>query len=465
MSAISPSRVAIIGGGLAGLTVGHYLRHYSDGQADFVIFEQSERPGGTIGITCEDGFTADWGPNGFLDKEPLTLELVEQLGLTDRLVVANEKAARRFIYRGGRLHEMFAHPAKFLSSGPLSLAGRLRVPLEYFIRPRSEDTDETIHAFASRRIGKEAADYLITPMVTGIFGGDARQLSLPACFPMMRQMEREYGGLIKAMIQKKRQNKGKGKTVTAGPSGKLTTFQGGCYTLIERLAETLSAHLRLSTPCEQLEQSGDTFQVHIADGPEEFDAVILAVPAHTAARLLEAQDVLAASLLRETPYCSMTVVCHGYRRDQIDHPLDGFGFLIPPGENLSILGSIWTSVIFPEQAPADSVLFRTMIGGSRNPGLAVLPEEKATELAHQDLAELLSIQSSPCFVKVIRWEQAIPQYTLGHLQRLEQIEQRLSQMGRLYLAGNAYTGIGMNDVVKRSHRLVTEGLLSSAGAT
>ncbi len=451
---MKPLRVAIIGGGIAGLSAGFFLRQKCDERVSFTIFEKSSRPGGTIGVTRRDGYIADWGPNGFLDKEPLTLELVEALGLSDQLLRANDKAAHRFVYRNGKLHELALHPLKFLLRGPLSLPGRLRVPLELFASPKTDDADETIHAFASRRLGPEAADYLITPMVTGIFGGDARELSLPACFPAMRQMERQYGSLIKALIRKKKEAKGTGREVSAGPSGKLTTFRGGFYTLVEKLAESLGPHLHCGSEIQEIAREGNEYVVQSAAQFERFDKIILAVPAFAAAMLLDALYKPAAGLLRQIPYCGLTVVCQGYSRAAIRDSVDGFGFLVPPDQGLDILGSIWTSMIFPEQAPPDQVLFRTMLGGSRHPEKVDLPAEQAAGLAHENLARLLGITDKPCFEEVITWKRAIPQYTLNHLERLERLEKNLAESGSIFLAGNAYTGIGLNDVIKRSHEIV-----------
>ena len=232
---MKPRRIAIIGGGISGLATGFLLQQNLGEQDELIILEKNDRLGGTIGITRRDGYLADWGPNGFLDKEPLTLDLVDRLGLSDQLVRAGEQSEKRFIYRKRKLWEISPHPLKFMTSGLLSLRGRLRIPLEYFIPASKDNHDESIYAFACRRIGKEATDCLITPMVTGIFGGDAKTLSLAACFPAMAEMERIYGGLIRAMIKKKKNNRTVKKQVTAGPSGRLTSFKGGFYTLIEEL--------------------------------------------------------------------------------------------------------------------------------------------------------------------------------------------------------------------------------------
>jgi oxygen-dependent protoporphyrinogen oxidase len=454
---MTPHKVAIVGGGIAGLSAGIFLKSRWRDQIEIIIYEKEDRLGGTIGVTRENGYIADWGPNGFLDREPLTLQFVEQVGLRRQLLPSNDKAEKRFIYRKGRLWEISAHPVKFLTSGLLSLRGRLRIGLEYFVPPRKDETDESIFDFAARRIGKEAAEIMIDPMVSGIFGGDARALSLRSCFPAMEEMEKNYGGLMKAMIKKKREKRKLGiesKSGAGGPTGHLTSFRGGLFTLIEALEKSLGTAIIKSCAVKAVLPGNSKKYRLITDvGDVEFDEVILAVPSYHAARILE---VLSAPLSRELnliPYASLAVVCHGYRREDIDHPVDGFGFLVPFNQRLEILGSIWTSVIFPEQAPDGQVLFRTMLGGARNGEIVCRSADHLAEIAHASLAAVIGLKKPPVFLKVIPWREAIPQYIIGHKERLETIDKELKALGNLHLAGNAYSGVGLNDVIKRSFNI------------
>jgi protoporphyrinogen/coproporphyrinogen III oxidase len=446
--------IAVIGGGISGLSAGFFIRQKFGPRATLTIYERDHRLGGTIGTTRENGFLADWGPNGFLDREPLTLEFIKQIGLEERLLPSNEKSEKRFIYRREKLWEISANPMKFLASGLLSLRGRLRIAGEYFVPARTAHEDESIFNFAARRIGREAAETLIDPMVSGIYGGDPEMLSLGACFPVMEKMEKEYGGLIKAMIKKKRKSKEK-SSGPAGPSGHLTSFRGGLFTLVEQLETILRENIRQGDKVRSIVHvSNGQFRVVSASGIADYDRIIIAAPSNSAAKILEELTPETADLLNQIPYSNLAVVCHGYRVADIGHPIDGFGFLVPHNQKLDILGSIWTSVIFPEQAPDGYALFRTMLGGAKNNEIITLGESRLTELAHQNLARILDIKNKPAFQKVFIWKEAIPQYVLGHRDRLQKIENNLIQLEHIYLAGNAYTGIGLNDAIKRSHGIV-----------
>ncbi len=448
---MSTKRVAIIGAGIAGLSAGFFLKEKLGNKVEFKIFESKTSCGGTIGVTREQGYTMDWGPNGFLDKEPITLEFIKQLGLTDQLIKANEKSAKRYIYRNEKLWEIAAHPGKFLTNKLLSLPGRLRVLGDIFVSARKDDIDESIYQFACRRIGKEAADILIDPMVTGIFGGDARKLSLTACFPKMAEMENQYGSLIKAMKAKK--NEKKDQPVSAGPSGILTSFKGGFYTLIERLSKELNNHIATNSTVQNIQSMDNQYKVQTDDSSDIFDGLIFACPAYATQKLIEPLQSQTASLLSEITYNGLIVVCQGYHRDQIKRSMDGFGFLVPGSQQSLILGSIWTSVIFPDQAPQDHVLLRTMLAGPRKPELLEKSSEELGQITFQELDRIIGLNQPPIIEKVIVWKKAIPQYSLGHNARLETIENNLAALGNIYLAGNSYSGVGLNDVIKRSDHI------------
>ncbi|HEQ98866.1 MAG TPA: protoporphyrinogen oxidase [candidate division Zixibacteria bacterium] len=453
---MSERKIAIIGGGIAGLSAGFFIKDRFGEQVDFTVFEKEKRLGGTIGITREDGFIIDWGPNGFLDREPLTLEFVDRIGLSDKLYPSDRKSERRFIYRNGKLWEINPKPQRFLGSGLLSLRGRLRLVGEMFIPPKKDDSSESIHDFASRRIGREAAEILIDPMVSGIFGGDSHELELGSCFPVMEEMEKNYGGLIRAMIKRKKEARARGKTSggPAGPSGHLTSFKGGLYTMIEHLESLLKEQLEYPSEVKLIAREDDGYKIDFNQSQETFDEVIVSTPSYISSGLLSGVDQELSQLLSEIPYSSLAVVCQGYKLDKVDRPLDGFGFLIPHNQNMDVLGSIWTSVIFPEQAPDGYALFRTMMGGAKNEEIVKESKESLARIARKELAPILGLKGEPDYQKVIIWERAIPQYVIGHRKRLERINRRLKEIGNIHLAGNAFTGIGLNDTIKRSYNIV-----------
>jgi oxygen-dependent protoporphyrinogen oxidase len=452
--------MTVIGGGISGLSAGFFVREKFGEEIELSIHEKSRRLGGTIGTTRTDGYMVDWGSNGFLDREPLTLEFIDKIGLKNSIYPANKKANKRFICRNDRLWEISPHPLKFMTSGLLSLKGRLRVGMEYFVSQRKETGDESIFDFAARRIGREAAEILIDPMVSGIFGGDAAMLSLGACFPIMAQMEREHGGLIKALLKKKKEKSANQDGGPAGPSGHLTSFRGGLYTLIERLEEILKPHIRYSSNLEKIHKT-ETNQLHLkfADHEIESDYLILAVPAYNAAAILKDLSPETAAELNNIPYSSLAVVCQGYNNNNIGRIMDGFGFLVPHNQNKNILGSIWTSIIFPEQAPGGQTLFRTMLGGAKNKEVVEKSEMELSQITFEELSQLLDIKAKPIFNRVFIWRDAIPQYVIGHRQRLDKIEHHIDNLRNIGLAGNAYTGIGLNDCIKRSHNVVSNMLL------
>ncbi len=449
------SDVAIVGGGISGLSALHFLRTRRP-ELNVQLLEADTRLGGTIGTELIDGQSFDSGPNGFLDREPLTLQLCSELGLEDTLERANANVRKRFILRGGRLREVPMSPLKFMGSDILSLRGRLRILKEPFVRARATD-DESIYDFASRRIGREAADYLVQPMVSGVYGGLADRLSLQSCFPIMHEMESRYGSLVKAMIAKKRAAK-KNKQKTggpAGPAGWLTSFYGGLYRLIERFENRYSEFIQTDQPIDSIARQGDTCILHSVRG-QSINAreAIIATPAYRAADIVTELSSTLAEQLSAIPYAPIAVVCLGFAQTDVVHPLDGFGFLVPHKERKSILGSIWTSSIFAERAPQGSVQFRTMLGGDGNHSVKDRSDDELIAQTCNDLNEIVGLRSAPQIAKVYQWHRGIPQFVIGHRKKLHGIEQELQRLGHLHLVGNAYYGISLNDCVKQAHRVV-----------
>ncbi|MCB2230780.1 protoporphyrinogen oxidase [bacterium] len=458
--------VAIVGGGISGLAALHYLRRQRP-EWCVTLFESDRRLGGTIGTDHIDGYSFDWGPNGFLDREPLTLQLCEQLGLTDKIERANDNVSNRFIARGGKLRAVPMSPPKFFTSDILSLKGRLRVMMEPFARRPDGDKDESVYSFVERRIGKEAADYLVQPMVSGVYGGVAERLSLKSCFPIMHTMESEYGSLFKAMIARKKQAKAAGRKSggPSGPGGWLTSFTGGLSAIIERFEELYRDEIVVGNGVERIEKDADDYRLHLRTG-ESLTArhVILSLPAYAAAPVVSAVSTTLSNALSAIPYAPISVVCLGYPRESVKRPLDGFGFLVPSKEGLTILGSIWTSSIFADRAPQGRVQFRTMVGGDGDHESVNLSDNDLLARVTSDMDSLLGLQGEPEIVKIYRWSHGIPQFRIGHGELLKQIEAELAWAGNLYVTGNAYYGIGLNDCVKQSHRVV-EQIVASESVT
>lgn len=459
-------KIAIIGGGISGLSALHFIKTNLPDRCQVTLFEKEDRLGGTIGTDQTDRFISDWGPNGFLDKVPLTLEMIEQLGGSNLLEPANPLAEKRFIYCHNRLNEIVPSPVKFMTSSLLSLKGRMRIAIEPFIKSRKNwDEDETIHDFVARRIGPEAAEIMVGPMVSGIFGGNARKLSLKACFPIMVEMEKEYGSLIKAMIAKMRaakKDKSKagdpsGSAGPSGPAGRLTSFSGGLFTLIERFQDKYASDIVKSCGVESIMSIDNKYLIKFDHGPQqEFDGVICATQAYSAARIISSVDSNIAEVLESIPYASIAVVCLGYKKEQIGRPADGFGFLIPRGQGKRILGSIWTSSIFADRCPEGMAQFRIMIGGDTDPEAVNLEDDELVEVVRSDFDSIMNITTKPEYQNIFRYRRGIPQFIVGHPDKMDRLDNYLKDFPGLYFTGNAYEGVSLNDCVVRSDKVVTK---------
>ncbi len=442
----------VVGGGVSGLTTGFRLAQTG---ASVHVLEAEERPGGTARTTRRDGWCCDWGPNGFLTNVTDTVELAADLGLGDELVAASELAKKRYLWRDGRLVALPTSPPAFATTPLLGLAAKLRVLGEPFATPRDPNVDETVYEFAQRRIGTEFAEAFIRPMVVGITAGDAREVSLDAMFPRMRAMEIEHGSLFRALRAKQREAAAKGDTSDgpAGPGGRLTTFRtGGIERLSEALRDRLGASLTTGFSASQLTRDGDAWVVSNGTAQVRGKRLILAVPSYVAARLVAPHHESLGARLEALTYAGVRVLGIGFRLADIPRALDGFGFLVPPGQPLRMLGCLWTSSIFPDQAPPDHALLRIIAGGVFDPEFVELSDEEALEAIRAELHTTLGIEAEPVFVTHKRWRRAIPQYLRGHLARVDAIEADAAELG-IHVTGNAYRGVSLNDCVKRATEL------------
>lgn len=448
-------RIVIVGGGVSGLSVGYRLKR-NMGSA-VTVLEVESRPGGKAQTVTEQGFTCEEATNGWLDKEQAMRDLIADLGLESRVQPSDDLAAHRFIYRAGRLHELEMHPLKFMTSSALPLSARLRLIMEPFVRPRTDDSDESLAAFADRRIGKGARELLIGPMASGVYAGDPARMSLRSCFGKVSALEREHGGLIKGMIALKKAKKRAGENpddVQAGPSGRLTSLKGGVGELTGALAAALGDDLRCGARVAAVRpREGGGFLLDIeGEGQMEADVVISAAPAHAATAYLAPLDRDAAAAFGEIPYPALDVICLGFRRDQVAHPLRGFGFLVPRGQDKTILGALWTSSIFPGRSPEGHVLVRAMAGGMLEPQVAGWDTEQVVGTVLQDLRGVIGIEKNaePVFQKVFRHPKAIPQYHVGHSRLQARIQAAETRHPGFFATGNALKGIGVIDCVRES---------------
>jgi oxygen-dependent protoporphyrinogen oxidase len=459
--------IAVIGAGISGLSTAYAIERLA-GQAgvdvSVTVFEREDRTGGKIWSIKDEGYLCEWGPNGFLDSKPMTLELCDHLGIRDQLERSNDNARKRYIYSGGMLHRLPENGPMFLKSKLISWPGKIRLAQEYFKPKRSDGVDETLAEFARRRLGPEALDKLIGPMVSGIFAGDPETMSLKCCFPRIHELEQEYGGLLKAMLKLAKQKKaevkaGKQVASAAGPGGVLTSFVGGIQELTEATANRLKGTIRNGQAVISLQPLNGGWELALAD-QSRFDAdlVVSAAPAHVLTELVRPFHPTLAELLAGIPYAPMNVVCFGYQQDKIGRSLDGFGYLIPKKEGCSILGTLWDSSIFPQRAPEGHVLLRSMMGGATNPQAITLTDSEVRERTMAELEKIMGITAEPDFVRIFRHQRAIPQYVVGHAERLAAIDEQRQKHPGLIVTGNAFFGVGLNDCVNAANKAAEQVL-------
>ena len=445
------SHVVIIGGGISGLAAAHRLREHN---VHVTLLEASPRLGGIIQTEHRDGFLLERGPDSFISEKPQALALAKQLGLESRLVQTNEQFRRSFIVRDGRLRAVpegfqLLAPSRlwpFITSDIFSVAGKARMAADLLLpRKRTNGTnDESLASFVRRRLGVEALERMAQPMVGGIYTADPETLSLRATLPRFLEMERAHRSLILAMLRQGRAQ----KVGTSGARYSLfLSFDRGMQVLVDALTQ-VNADVRLNTSVQALRFDGQQWTISANNG-EQFkaDGVCLAVPAYVAATLLSDTNERLAEKLRQIKYASTATLNFAYRRSAIAHPLNGFGFVVPFVERRSLIACTFSSVKFAGRAPEEHVLLRAFAGGALQPEIFALDQDDMRVRVEYSLRELLGITEDPLFVEVAKWKDSMPQYEVGHLERVNEIEQLTAELPRLTLAGNAYRGAGIPDCI------------------
>jgi oxygen-dependent protoporphyrinogen oxidase len=455
-------RVAVIGGGISGLSAAHRLVE-KGGAVEPIVLEAEGRLGGVLDTRRIDGFLLESAADNFLTAPDLALRLCRRVGLADSLIEPNSAWRRSFVVRHGRLRPIpdgFAVMAPsrlwpIVRSPLLGVGGKLRIGLEYFVPPRSDPSDESLGAFVRRRFGRQVLDRLVQPLVGGIYTADVERLGMDAAMPRFRQMEREHGSLIRAMLARRDPPHASG--ASGGRYGMFASLADGMSTLVEALAARLpDGAVQLDSPVERLTPiSGKRWLLSIGGNrPRRIavDGVIIAAPAYRAATMLAGVDGIAAIELDEVDYASSAVVSLGYRRSQIRHPLDGFGVVVPLIEQRTILSCSFTSQKYAGRAPDDCVLLRVFIGGACQSGLLRLPGDDLIALAEREAGELLGARGEPVLRRLVRHRRAMPQYHVGHRDRVARIESRLARYPTLALAGSAYGGVGVPLCIQSGER-------------
>jgi oxygen-dependent protoporphyrinogen oxidase len=468
----------VVGGGISALAAAHRVIEL-DPSCDLRLWEAGQRLGGVLSTVHRDGFQAEQSADNFITTVPWGMDLCQRLGLGDQLIQTDPAHRRAYVVRRGRLHPL---PDGFLMMAPtrlwplaitpiLSPWGKLRAAMEYFIPPRKGEGDESMADFVCRRLGREAFERLVEPLVSSVYAADMQRLSLLATLPRFREMERRHGSLIRAMRRQmkiRRQAKGE----SGARYSMFVTLRDGLSSMVEAIAARLpQGAVRLGTPIERIERSGNRWRLWEGEGGrrkaesgdqhsalsiqhsafpgsppphvEEFDAVIVATSSAAAARLLQPIDATLAGLLASIEHSGTAVVSLGYDRQQVGHPLLGAGAVVPAIEQSPILAVSFSSQKYAHRAPQGKVLLRVFAGGAHRPELAEMEDRHLLPLMSEHLARMLEIRGEPCFCDVAHWPGTMPQYHVGHLDLVARIQSRLAALPGLELAGNAYHGVGV----------------------
>lgn len=456
--------IVVIGGGVSGLASAHRLLEL-DPSLEVTVLEATERAGGILKTECVDGFVIEHGPDSIITDKPAAIQLAQRLGLQDRVVSTNPKSRGAYVVAHGELHRIpegftLLAPVKvgaFLKSPILSWRGKLRAGLD-LVLPRGNDEDESLARFVGRRFGDELLERLAQPMVSGIYGAAAEVLSLKATMPRFLDMEASHRSVSYALWD--RQRKAKGEQASGARYGLFINFDKGSEVLVEALRDKLGSRVKTGSPVTDIARLAGGFQIEVAGGRERLkaDAVVLALPAPKAAALLSPHQKRAAELMTGIPYGSAATVTFAYRREQIKHPMDASGFVVPEVEGRAILASTWASRKWPGRAPDGHELIRVFLGGARRADVPTWSDAELIGCAQRELRALMGIEATPLLTRVGRYINAMPHYHIGHVHRVEQIEAAMSRVNGIELAGNAYRGVGIPDAIRAGEEAAQRAL-------
>jgi len=472
-------RVAILGGGISGLALAHRLcelKIESKLSFEILLLEASSRLGGTIESEKRDGFLLEGGPDSFISVKPAALNLCKRLGIEQELIGTQEKNRGSFIVKGKRLIPLPGNfymiapmdAVAFLQSDLLSIPGKLRAICETVIPPRKNDSDESVASFIRRRFGSEMLERVGQPMFAGVYTGDPEELGILATMPRFRMLEKKYGSVIRG-LRSDLKNKKDAFNAARGPRYSLfMSFKDGMETLTKKLSQKIpAASIRLDSRIKKLsydEPHGRWQLTDSLEGKIDADIVVSTLPAQVTASLFEGTQNALCELLNKISCESVATVNFGYRRSDIGHALNGFGFVVPKVENNSLIACSFSSEKFENRAPKDFVLLRAFAGGVFGKNYFNLQDTELVQTAEKDLAELLKIRSRPVFSSLKRYPDSMIQYCVGHLDLLLKIDNENNKLKNLFLTGSSYRGVGIPDCIEDAERQaekICEQLISS----
>lgn len=456
-------RVCVVGGGITGLTAAYRLKRRG---ADVTLYEGSARAGGLLGSERFGEFVVETGPDSILSEKPWALSLAEELGLGPDIIRTQSGPHGAYIVHKGQLVRI---PEGFSLLAPtdlwamartplLSVPGKLRMLAELVVPRRRDSGDESLQSYVVRRLGRETFERLAQPLASGIYGADPDKLSLASTMPRFLDMEREHGSVIRGLTARRKR-----ESPRAAPSGAryglFAAFRGGMQTLIDALSRELEGQVQLQHMVTRIERDQDGYNVEVRGALHGFDAVLVALPAHVAGQILYGLSAQLAQKLFEIEYASAATVSFIWPRAAIAHPLDAYGFVVPVAEKRDILASTWASAKWAGRAPDDKALIRVFVGGYAGQHLVSASDDELSSLCRRELGELMGIRAAPEWTKVLRYPRAMPQYHVGHLDKVAAIEALVAEQPGLELAGNAYRGAGIPDAVN-SANLAVERLMN-----
>ncbi len=443
-------KVTILGAGISGLATAHWLE--KDG-FEVTIIEGNSEPGGAMSTRTENGFLIDFGPNSGLETTPKIKEIVDDVGLSEEMIYANEEGNIRYILKNNELLPLPTSPGKFLTSKLFSTSAKLRLLKEPFIGKSEEGYYQSISEFVTRRLGKEFLENAIDPFVSGVFAGDPGKLSVKSAFPKLYRLEEIYGGLIKGMIKGAKERKQRNED--SKQNAKMFSFINGMQSFPKAIEKNLSGNIFYDCSIKGIVKNDSKIVVEIdksgQQGEIKTDVLLSTIPAHVLSNFTNAFDPNLTIHLNEIFYPPVLVLFLGYDKKVIKQPLDGFGFLIPSKENKKFLGAIWSSTIFENRSPRDKAAFTLFVGGARNPDFIASDVNKRVEEALIEFHSIMGITSPPIILEKRFWNKAIPQYNLGHIEHENYFDKFEKENPGIFLSGNYRGGISVGDCVKSSY--------------